>query len=96
MKVLLIDGPKAGEVVEIRNGTYAFQVPILNHMPTMRYLNPGEPIWNEPFETVVYTFHRCVVFNHSMMLGSVNPAGPNDWDAFRLLTSDLAKAAVNV
>lgn len=95
MKVLLVDGPKAGEVVEVPNGMHALQAAILSPMPAVRYLDPSEPIWDEPFETVVYTFHRCVVFDHKITIGSVNPTGPNVWDAFRLLTSDLAKAAVN-
>lgn len=94
MKVLLVDGPKAGEVVEVGNARDALVYPVFRNGIVERF-SFGTSILDETFEQVVYNFHRVVIFNHELTIGTVNHGDPYDWDAFRLLTSDLAKAAVN-
>jgi hypothetical protein len=97
VKVLLVDGPKAGVVYEVPDGFRSIVMPVFGTPALVERFNPGRSvIWDEPFSQVVYAFHRCLVFGHHMTLGSVNSGAPRDCDLFRLLTSDLAKAAVNV
>lgn len=95
MKVLLVDGPKVGQVVEVGNARDALMVPVFRSPAPAEVFDWGTFVADETFTQVVYTFTRCVVFDHQITVGSVNPEGPRPWDCFRLLTSDLAKAAVN-
>lgn len=87
-KVLLIDGPKRGEIYETDS---PHRLAIVFPIPVPRpQVTPFDPPFLSEFKEVVYHIHRVVLFGRFILVGSTKTK-PSDQDAFEALASNAAK-----
>lgn len=93
MKVLCVDGPWQGKLMDIDDNTRTWVVPVPLSVPlTIREAEQFEP----NFDTAEYRIHHVPMFGELVVVGSVRDNSPLWHDMFVLLASDKAKAVIRI
>jgi hypothetical protein len=87
VKVILIDGPRAGQVTELREGETTFVVPVHHPGGLAEFMSPLDPgfvptVWQEQVfaqmcEAVAYWVHRFYMCGEIVNVGSCEPGTPD-------------------
>ncbi len=89
----IIDGPAKGQVIKVDPQYRTFYVPVLDES-ALDWLVEGNNPLGPTFTRAIYYLTNVRMFGWTVMVASISPHPPSEWQLFDALASDSAKKAV--
>lgn len=93
-RVVLIDGPRQGDVVTLPDGQPDFLVADPGELSIVEPLRESPPPLSQTMKTAAYHFTHVYMFGETFLMGSCREGGPDMKDVFATLASNAAKEVV--
>ena len=91
-KVILVDGPARGRIVDCDGPIYCVAKPAVNFPWSLAEAEQALP----SFDQITYHIHRVALFGRLVWVGSTRLDQPNNADLFEALASNDAKDLVRI